>query len=82
MERLASELESAMVRSELLSAKGQMYDELRAKVDQLTTENQRLQVGAAVLFERCTALEELQPPSLKTKRQGRKSFTCIMRIKA
>lgn len=34
-----------MVRAELLSAKGQMYDELRAKVDRLQEENQRLQVG-------------------------------------
>lgn len=44
VERLASELESAMVKAELLSAKGQMYDDLKAKTDRLEQENQRLQV--------------------------------------
>jgi hypothetical protein len=33
-----------MVRSELLAAKGQMYDELKAKADRLLEDNQRLQV--------------------------------------
>ncbi len=44
VDRLASELEASLVRCELLSAKGQMYDELRAKTDKLHEENQRLQV--------------------------------------
>jgi hypothetical protein len=44
VERLASELEAAVVRAELLSAKGQLYDELRAKADRLQEDNHRLQV--------------------------------------
>ncbi|KAL6754707.1 hypothetical protein V8C86DRAFT_311837 [Haematococcus lacustris] len=44
VERLASELEAASVRCELLAAKGQMYDELRARTERLQEDNQRLQV--------------------------------------
>jgi hypothetical protein len=45
VQRLASELESSMVRCELLAAKGQMYDELQARTSRLQEDNQRLQVG-------------------------------------
>jgi hypothetical protein len=44
VERLASELEGAVVRSELLAAKGQMYDQVKSQVDKLAEENNRLQV--------------------------------------
>ncbi len=47
IDRLASELESAMVSAQLSSAKGAMYDELRAKLDAAVAENQRLAVVEA-----------------------------------
>lgn len=47
IDRLASELESAMVSAQLSSAKGAMYDELRAKYDAAIAENQRLAVVEA-----------------------------------
>lgn len=50
VERLASELEAASVRAELLAAKGQMYDEVAGRASRLQEENQRLQVG---LWDMC-----------------------------
>ncbi|GLI65968.1 hypothetical protein VaNZ11_009654 [Volvox africanus] len=47
IDRLASELEAAMVSAQLSSAKGAMYDELRAKLDATVAENQRLAVVEA-----------------------------------
>ncbi len=47
VERLSSELEQALIRAELNSAKGQMYDELRLKAERAEAENARLQVGSA-----------------------------------
>lgn len=44
VERLGSELEAAGVRAEVLAAKGQMYDELRSKLEGVVDENRRLQV--------------------------------------
>eukprot|EP00201_Polytomella_parva_P004376 CAMPEP_0175074876 /NCGR_PEP_ID=MMETSP0052_2-20121109/21610_1 /TAXON_ID=51329 ORGANISM="Polytomella parva, Strain SAG 63-3" /NCGR_SAMPLE_ID=MMETSP0052_2 /ASSEMBLY_ACC=CAM_ASM_000194 /LENGTH=564 /DNA_ID=CAMNT_0016343343 /DNA_START=126 /DNA_END=1816 /DNA_ORIENTATION=+ len=45
--RLASELEASLLRAELNSAKGQMYDELRTQYNASVKEVQRLQVVEA-----------------------------------
>ncbi|GAX82397.1 hypothetical protein CEUSTIGMA_g9825.t1 [Chlamydomonas eustigma] len=45
--RLSSELEQALIRAELNSAKGQMYDELRLKAERLEQEVSRLLVVEA-----------------------------------
>ena len=47
IQRLSSELEQALVRTEMNHAKGQMYDELRAKSDALEAEVHRLLVVEA-----------------------------------
>ncbi|GFR42699.1 hypothetical protein Agub_g3621 [Astrephomene gubernaculifera] len=47
IDRLASELEGALVAAQLGAAKGAMYDELRSKLDAAVAENQRLAVVEA-----------------------------------
>ena len=60
VDRLASELEQSLIRSELLTAKGQMYDELRARTEKLESENQRLQVVEATYVRLEKQSSELQ----------------------
>ncbi|KAG1656632.1 hypothetical protein FOA52_008637 [Chlamydomonas sp. UWO 241] len=49
VQRLTAELEQALVRAELNSAKGSMYDELRAKAEKLEADNRQLLVAEASL---------------------------------
>ncbi|KXZ51870.1 hypothetical protein GPECTOR_11g306 [Gonium pectorale] len=78
IDRLASELESAMVTSQLSSAKGAMFDELRAKYDATVAENQRL----AVLEATYKKLEAQAAADRTTATQKEHTFEMLMMDKA
>ncbi|KAG2490608.1 hypothetical protein HYH03_011000 [Edaphochlamys debaryana] len=78
IDRLASELESAMVTAQLSSAKGAMYDELRAKLDATVAENQRL----AVIEATYRKLESQAHQDRATATQKEHTFEMLMMDKA
>ncbi|KAG2434529.1 hypothetical protein HYH02_012196 [Chlamydomonas schloesseri] len=78
IDRLASELEAAMVTAQLNSAKGSMYDELRAKYDAAVSENQRLAVVEATYRK----LEQQAAADRLTASQKESTFEMLMMDKA
>lgn len=78
IDRLASELEQSMMRAEVNSAKGQMYDELRTKLDAAITENQRLAVIEATYKKLEVQSNELQMYA----KQKEHTFEMLMMDKA
>ncbi|GIL63803.1 hypothetical protein Vafri_17794 [Volvox africanus] len=78
IDRLASELESAMVSAQLSAAKGAMYDELRAKLDATVAENQRLAVVEATFKK----LETQAAQDRATATQKEHTFEILMMDKA
>ncbi|GLC34009.1 hypothetical protein PLESTB_000828200 [Pleodorina starrii] len=78
IDRLASELESAMVSAQLSSAKGALYDELRAKYDAAISENQRLAVVEATFKK----LEAQAARDRSTATQKEHTFEMLMMDKA
>ncbi|KAG2423380.1 hypothetical protein HXX76_015346 [Chlamydomonas incerta] len=78
IDRLASELESAMVTAQLHAAKGSMYDELRAKYDAAVGENQRLAVVEATYRK----LEQQAADDRLTASQKEGTFEMLMMDKA